>query len=232
MTSFTLKILAMFFMFCDHFGDAFFGHFSFLNLIGRLAFPIFAFQISEGFIHTKNIKKYFIRLGIFALLAQIPFSLFCYKFLGTGLSLNIFFTLFLGLLSIYLYDYTLKLSSKNPKNSPINMFIGLIIVFLISYIAQLLNTDYGMWGVLVIFSFYLFKNNKLLMILSFIILCIIRYGIYIYQIGFNINIVALGIFTALSIMFITLYNGKQGRKIKYLLYFFYPIHLLILYLFL
>lgn len=232
MTSFALKLLAITTMFCDHLGDAIFGHFSFFNLIGRLAFPIFAFQISEGFIHTSNIKKYFIRLGIFAILAQIPFSLFCYKFLGTGFSLNVFFTLFLGLLSIYLYDYIVKLTKSNSKNAYINKTIGIIVMFLLAYIAQYLNTDYGMWGVLVIFSFYLFKNNRVLLILSFVILCIIRYGIYIYQIGFNINIIALGVFTALSIVFISLYNGKQGRKIKYLLYFFYPIHLLVLYLFL
>ena len=74
MTSFILKIIALVAMFCDHFGDAYLKHFSILNLIGRCAFPLFAFQISEGFVHTKNIKKYFFRLGIFALISQIPFS--------------------------------------------------------------------------------------------------------------------------------------------------------------
>ena len=47
-------------MFIDHLGYAIYGKFSYLNYIGRIAFPIFAFQISEGFVHTKNIKKYFI----------------------------------------------------------------------------------------------------------------------------------------------------------------------------
>ena len=102
-------------------------------------------------------------------------------------------------------------------------------MLLIAYVAELLNTDYGMWGVIVIFAFYFFKNSKVLMTLSFVLLCIIRYGMYTYQVGFNSTIIALGIFTALSIFFINLYNGKQGRKIKYLLYFFYPIHLLLLY---
>ena len=229
MTSFALKIFAIITMFCDHFGDAFFGHFSFLNLIGRFAFPIFAFQISEGFIHTKNIKKYFLRLGVFALIAQIPFSLFCGKFQGTYLALNVFFTLFLGLLSIYIYDYITKTSNEKAKRFPIDKIVGIVIMLLIAYVAELLNTDYGMWGVIVIFAFYFFKNSKILMTLSFVLLCIIRYGMYTYQVGFNSPIIALGIFTALSIFFINLYNGKQGRKIKYLLYFFYPIHLLLLY---
>ena len=123
MTSFALKITAIISMFCDHFGDAFIGHFSFLNLIGRIAFPIFAFQISEGFTHTKNMKKYFLRLGIFALVSQIPFSLFVHKFLGSSLfSLNVFFTLFLGLLSMYLYDYIIKLFNTTDENG--NQFIA------------------------------------------------------------------------------------------------------------
>ena len=60
MTSFVLKIIALITMFIDHLGYAIYGKFSYLNYIGRIAFPIFAFQISEGFVHTKNIKKYFI----------------------------------------------------------------------------------------------------------------------------------------------------------------------------
>ena len=118
MTSFALKIIAIVSMFCDHFGDAYIGSFSFFNLIGRIAFPIFAFQISEGFIHTKSIKKYFLRLGIFALISQIPFWLFAHKFLGPNdLSLNVFFTLFLGLLGIYLYNYIVKLFQKSNSNT-------------------------------------------------------------------------------------------------------------------
>ena len=256
MSSFALKIIAIISMFCDHFGDVYIGHYSFLNLIGRIAFPIFAFQISEGFIHTKNIKKYFIRLGIFALISQVPFSLFVNKYLNSSIfSLNVFFTLFLGLLSIYLYDYVMKLVNKvsgrsinidniktesnnevtdnTIKSKSLQPYVytvfGLIIVLLIAYIAEILNTDYGFWGVIVVFIFYLFKKDKLAMIITFITLCIIKYGIQILESSFNIPTLLLGVFTTLSIVFISLYNGKQGKKIKYLLYFFYPIHLLLLY---
>ena len=238
MTSFALKIIALITMFCDHFGDAFIGHFSFFNLIGRIAFPIFAFQISEGFLHTKDIKKYFLRLGIFAIISQIPFSLFTQKFLNSDtLSLNVFFTLLLGLLGIFLYKYITDLFQKYNENKKLDKLVsihldkilGIVALLLISYVAELLNTDYGFWGVLVIFAFYLFKNDKLAMIISFITLCIIKYGIQIIQYGYNIGYVLLGIFTALSIVFIGLYNGKQGKKIKYILYIFYPVHLLLLY---
>ena len=244
MTSFILKIIALISMFCDHFGDAYLKHFSILNLIGRIAFPIFAFQISEGYTHTKNVKKYFFRLGIFALISQIPFSLFLYKFLDSSpLSLNVFFTLFFGLLSIYLYDYINKLFDKCNKNKynseninssnsvfRLDIILGLIIVLLIAYIAKLLNTDYGAWGVILVFAFYIFRNKKMLRLIAFALLVFIKYLPSLIQSNFHYIYILMSIATFLPILFIDLYNGKQGKKIKYLLYLFYPIHLLLLYL--
>lgn len=253
MTSFCLKIIAIISMFCDHLGYALFGHFSILNLIGRIAFPIFAFQISEGYIHTKSVVKYLVRLGIFAIISQIPFSLFIHKFTNSNpLSLNVFFTLFLGLLSIYIYDYMIKLSDSNKesdesrltfnntkisKNTSIKTYIfigkvlGLITVLLLASIAQLINTDYGAWGVILVFMFYLFRNKKLLKIASFILLVVLKYGQQLLQSNFYYIYILICIATLLPIFFIDLYNGKQGKKIKYLLYWFYPIHLLALYIF-
>lgn len=98
----------------DHFGYLFSaGNFSFCNLIGRLAFPIFAFQISEGYTHTRDLKKYFWRLFLFAVISQIPFNLFEYAF-GFDLTLNIFFTLLLGLTAICAYD---KIPNKFVRTS-------------------------------------------------------------------------------------------------------------------
>lgn len=235
-TSFSLKIIALITMFCDHFGDALVGHFSFWNLIGRIAFPIFAFQISEGYVHTKNLKKYFMRLFAFALISQIPFHLFLQKFLPTATSsLNIFFTLLLGLGAITIYDYFSKVENKEFGfqifGFEVKKIVGIISVLLIAYIANLLHTDYGFWGVVVIFNFYLFKNDKLAMIISYICLWVIRYGILILKNGFYMQYIYLAICTILPIIFISLYNGKQGYKIRYLLYLFYPMHLLLLYWF-
>lgn len=104
MSSFVLKMIAVFSMCFDHFGYLFSaGNFSFCNLIGRLAFPIFAFQISEGYTHTHDLKKYFWRLFLFAIISQIPFHMFSYAFRFEP-SLNIFFTLLLGLTAICAYD--------------------------------------------------------------------------------------------------------------------------------
>ena len=105
MSAFVLKIIAIVTMFIDHLGYAVHnGSFSSFNYIGRLAFPIFAFQISEGYIHTKNIKKYFLRLLLFAVISQLPFMIFNSILNIHKLYLNTLFTLFLGLVSIYIYD--------------------------------------------------------------------------------------------------------------------------------
>ena len=230
MTSFILKIIALVAMFCDHFGDAYLKHFSILNLIGRCAFPLFAFQISEGFVHTKNIKKYFFRLGIFALISQIPFSLFMYKFFrDTSFSLNVFFTLFLGLLAIYLYNYINKLlnklqtSIKTDNNNSSNKYVlfskivGIIIVLLIAFIAELFNTDYGSWGVLLVFTFYSLRNHRILRIIVFTLLVLIKYISPLIQTNFNIVYILMFLATLLPILFIDLYNGKQCIFIIFIL---------------
>ena len=221
-------------MFCDHFGDALVGHLSFWNLIGRTAFPIFAFQISEGFVHTKNIKKYFVRLFIFAIVSQLPFHMFLQKFIPSSVgSLNIFFTLLFGLLCMTIYNYFFNVKNKQFKYKifgiTVGKIVGIVFVLLIACVGELLKVDYGAWGIIVIFTFYLFKNNKLAMIISYICLCIIRYGYKLILYGFYTQYIFLAIATILPIILISLYNGKQGYKIKYLLYIFYSLHLLLLY---
>ena len=104
MTSFILKIIGVITMLFDHVGDAIIGKFSFCNLIGRIAFPIFAFQAVQGYIYTKDLKKHMVKLFIFACISQIPFMLFLSTFTEEILTLNIFFTLFLGLLALFVYD--------------------------------------------------------------------------------------------------------------------------------
>ena len=216
MSSFVLKIIAIITMFIDHIGYAIFGKLSYFNYIGRIAFPIFAFQISEGYTHTKNLKKYFLRLFIFALISQIPFMLFS-KLLSNKFSLNIFFTLLLGLTSIYLYD-----KSKNK-------FIGIISAILIGILANLTHCDYGFYGVAIIFLFYFFKNDVIKSSIAFILATTIKYLIPIIKYGFYDVYLYLLICTLLPIIFISLYNGKKGKDTKYLLYLFYPIHLLLIY---
>lgn len=234
MTSFALKIIAIISMFLDHFGVAMYHKITGLNMLGRIAFPIFAFQISEGYQHTKNLKKYFLRLFIFSLVSQAPFMLL-HSLYSKEITLNIFFTLFVGLIAILVYDKLVSspkmLLKKSKKwDKIIKQLLGILVAILLGILAQVCKFDYGFFGIAIIFLFYLFRNKKIAMTLSFIIACIFKYGISILQHGYHYYYILLCLFTILSIIFILFYNGKQGKKVKYLLYFFYPVHLLVLYL--
>ncbi len=216
MSSFTLKIIAIITMLFDHAGYAIYGKLSWCNYIGRLAFPIFAFQITEGYIHTKNLKKYFLRLGVFAIISQVPLMML-YSIFSDTFVFNIFFTLILGLLAITVLD-----KSENKV-------LGIIGALSIALISNFLNVDYGSFGVLTILSFYIFKNNKLAMLFSFSALSIYNFRRALLLTHFRLDVVLLVIFTILSLLIIFLYNGKKGKNIKHLFYWFYPLHLIILY---
>lgn len=204
-------------MLSDHIGDAIYGKFSFLNLIGRISFPIFAFQSVQGYIYTKNFKKHMIKLFIFACVSQVPFMLFLSTF-SDSFVLNIFFTFFLGLLSLFIYD-----KCKNK-------LLGFLFVIFSSIIGELIHVDYGAFGILIIFTFYFFKDKKIPMAISTIILCFAKYIPSIIQYPrLYLHYLCCGLFTSLSLVFILLYNKKEGPKAKYFFYIFYPLHLLILY---
>ena len=217
MTSFVLKIIAIVSMLLDHLSYSIYGHFSWLNYLGRLAFPIFAFQITEGYMHTKDLKKYFLRIGLFALISQIPYLLFISTF-TSEFSLNIFFTLFAGLLAITIFD---KFKNK---------YLGFICAIIIGIISEFLHFDYGWFGILIIFIFYIFKNNQINMLITFLLAVSLKYIILLIRNDFYFAYYILALFTSLSIIPILLYNKKQGKNIKYFFYIFYPVHLILLYL--
>ncbi len=216
MSSFILKIIAVVTMFTDHVGYVIFGKFSYFNYIGRLAFPIFAFQISEGYLHTKNIKKYYIRLIIFALISQVPYMLFL-SYFTSSLTLNVFFTLLFGLTAILIYD---KLNNK---------FLGIILVICLAIVSQVIKCEYGFFGVSIIFLFYIFKNNRIFMNISYILAVFIYYLPRLIKTNFYYPNLILYTCTTSAILLINLYNGKKGKDTKYLLYLFYPLHLSILF---
>lgn len=216
MSSFVLKMIAIIAMVFDHVGYIIFNKFTFMNCIGRLAFPIFAFQIAKGYSHTKNLKRYFFRLFIFAIISQIPYMLFLSAFNGT-FHFNILFTLILGLISITIYE----------KSD--NKYFGIFMVALCCIIAQYFYFDYGWFGITTIFIFHIFKDKKIFMNLSFISETFIYYG-YKYLISSNLIYLFIILFCVLALIPINLYNKKKGKDIKYLFYIFYPLHLIVLYL--
>ncbi len=212
MTIFIIKIIAYITMFLDHIKYVYEPSENFITLyLGRISFPLFAFLVTEGYIHTSNLNKYIKRLIIFGLISQIPFMLFR-TFVGNYLMLNIMFTLLLGLFAITVFD---KIDNK---------FLSIPLVFLFAFLGEVLKVDYSSYGVLLVFILYLFKNNKLALSISYILLVLSR---YYFANCLNFNYLLNIIFTILPLCIILLYNGKEGRKFKHLYYWIYPVHLLI-----
>ncbi|WP_343208987.1 TraX family protein [Anaerolentibacter hominis] len=214
MTSFALKLIAIVSMLLDHIGAILFPDVIALRYIGRLAFPIFCFLLVEGYYHTSNVKKYLLRLGIFAAISEVPFDLaFRGRLFDLGYQ-NVFFTLFLGLTVIWLMDEAVKKLGADSLKSKL-FRVGFILVGCL--LAELLHTDYSATGVLVIVFFYMLRDNKTLLT----ILIALFLGSDVFYGG--IEYVAV-----LSMIPILKYNGKKGPGMKYFFYVFYPAHLLIL----
>ena len=113
MSSFVIKIIAVITMLIDHSCDVIIKHYSMGYVIGRIAFPLFAFQLVIGYKNTHDIKKYLKRLLIFALISQLPYGLMFYNYVHK-IDINIFFTLFFALLSLIILH-----SKKIPHASAV-----------------------------------------------------------------------------------------------------------------
>ncbi len=202
--SFQLKCIAIVSMALDHTGAVLYPSQIWLRCLGRIAFPIFCFLIVEGFFHTHDVRRYMGRLGVFALISEIPYDL---AFRGVPLEYahqNVFFTLLIGIGMVVLLE--------RNREWPVKA----VILLLAMWLAVLIRSDYNFRGVLLIFVFYIFHESRWLAVTA----------------GGFWNFLYQGViqkYGVLSVLPLALYNGERGRKMKYFFYIFYPAHLLLLY---
>jgi len=229
MSVFVLKIIAVIAMLIDHtaasFGSIVINEmwtgcnidlYDLMRNIGRMAFPIFAYLIAQGCLHTKNIGRYLLRLGALAIISE-PF--FDMAFWGGNIDFlrntNIFYTLFLGVAAIAVYE---KLRNDFPN---IGHFAALAVLPMMAA-AWLLSTDYSFIGVGLIFFIYIIRPENLMG--RSITLAIGMFALYFDD---TIHL----IFALIAVGLIALYNGKLGLNnaaIKWGFYFFYPVHIAVL----
>ena len=234
-----LKWIALFSMLIDHIG-AILGQETFVSwnlswlytlfrIIGRLAFPIFAFFISEGWRHTRNRKNYFFLMVIFAVLSQ---PIYYFALNSSRFSLNIFFTFILSMALLYLVDKI----RENKSTAFINSIFIIDIIMLILLLNGIgITVSYGLYGVMLPVVIYLFYN------LSFrkriIMWCIVAIMMILQWLSYFITIQNIStnsfveLFALLAIPLLCLYNGQRGKfNLKWLFYIFYPTHILLIYL--
>lgn len=225
-----LKILAMALMFCDHLWATLLPGQQWLTVIGRMAFPVFAFQIVEGYFHTHNFGAYLGRMFLFALVSEIPFNLMTGGNLLNPFHQNVMFTFCLGLLLIRFLD---KMSRQ-----PWWIYLASIAAAGVAGYALGAFTfvDYYGFGILILLTFYVFRSVPHGWV--GILLCMLyingpMMGGYAFRLslfGYSFELHQQS-FAVLGLIPIWLYNGKQGpknRAIQYGCYAFYPAHMLIL----
>ena len=227
-----LKWLALVTMLIDHIGATIVRYYNrlagatgnintiynILRDIGRIAFPIFIFLLVEGYQHTKSRKKYLMRLLIFSLISEVPFDMaFKNSFWDLGYQ-NVFFTLSLGFIAIWLMDEIKKRSSLHIKDPAAAfaysylLFIGVTALFCL--LAEFMETDYHAVGILAISVAWLLKDKRYLQMPVCCLTLLLSSPREWYA-----------LIACIPILF---YNGKRGKQHKYFSYFFYPVHLLIL----
>ncbi|MDD5568937.1 MAG: TraX family protein [Candidatus Pacebacteria bacterium] len=198
-----LRLIGAILMLIDHVGYVFFPDLAAFRLVGRLSFPLFAYQTTISFKKTSNFQNYLARLGFWAVIAEIPFIL-VFK---TGL--NILFTFFIGVIALKLFD------STNNK------FLRGFYVVSFALLAFFLRTDYGAYGMLLLFVFYIFSREKVYNFVSQVFLS------YIVAVAYSFPVQIASPFS-----FFIIYSKAGEKRLnlgKYFFYIFYPLHLLIIY---
>ena len=174
-----------------------------LRLIGRIAFPLFCFLLVEGAVHTRNMRKYLLRMTLFALVSEVPFDLAFYDTPFFPERQNVYLTLVLGLLAVWIL--------KGWRQQLWRLPVGAILPALGAHV---LSTDYGSVGVVLIVLMYLLREQPWLRAAACVCLLV------------NFNSLEWPV--VFSFLLIALYNGERGRQPRYFFYGFYPVHLLVL----
>lgn len=215
-----LKLMAVILMLIDHAGVVIaarcpmvdvltlFGRtrnlYEIMRFLGRMAFPLFAFLLVEGFLHTRNKLRYALRLGVCALLSEIPFDLAIYTRLWNWQHQNVFFTLLFGFLGLWALE---AFRGKGWRQ-----LLSLVALFSLALFSR---CDYGLKGYCFILLLYLLREAP------------------VPRAVVGCGCLSSTWHGGLAFVPIAFYNGRRGfirnRFLQYAFYLFYPAHLLLLY---
>ena len=218
-----LKGIAAALMLMDHVGAILLPEVLALRCVGRLAFPIFAFFIAEGYAHTRDFGRYFRRLAILAVVSEIPFNLEN----GAVFDLtrqNVLWTFCLALL-------TLRGLETLGRERGFGRWAGCGLVLAAGFAAgELLRTDYGGWGVVTVALLYLCRDGKYAKLWLLLAMAAVN-GLGMGSLTMPVfgGEMPIQIFAVAALPVIWLYNGQAGPKgLRRAFYVFYPAHLLVL----
>ena len=202
-----------------------------MRLIGRMAFPLYAFLLVQGFLWTRDWKKYVSRMFLFAVVSEIPFDLVLAGEVYYPHGQNTIITLTIGLICMKLLDvlgqkYKLSRSlaagsGRSSDRDFSTLFVGYVLAAWVMAVsltaAAVLRSDYGAGGVFLIVLLYIFRHEPAILPVAG---GVGLFGIY----GFDVDL----FFAWIAFFLISRYNGERGRRMGYFPYVFYPTHLLAL----
>ncbi len=229
-TSMSLHVMAMLFMLCDHLWGTIIPGNDWLTCIGRLAYPIFAFMIVEGYFHTRNLKRYILRMTLFAVLSELPFNLVMGSSIIYPFHQNVMWTFLLSIGLIRLNEIAKGKLWRETLTGAATVALGYVL-------GMITMVDYYGPGVLTVLVFYFFRQRKWwsymgqLLCLAYINMEMLGGFTYEFTILGQTFSIARQAFALLALIPIWLYHGKQGihnKALQYAYYAFYPLHLLIL----
>ena len=227
-----LHLLAMAFMLMDHLWATLLPAQEWLTCVGRLAFPIFAFMAVEGYFHTHSLKRYLLRMLVFALLSEIPFDLMYGGVAFYPVHQNVIWTFLLGLLGVWLMEQVRK-----KGKTWMYLLVCVLVVPAGLVLGTLCMVDYYGVGVLTVFVFYFLHGRKwwcflgqlaALYWLNVELLGGLMYPVQLFGMEFELCQQGLAL---LALIPIWLYRGRQGyhsKPFQHLCYAFYPVHMLLL----
>ena len=218
-----LKGIAAALMLMDHVGAILLPEVLALRCVGRLAFPIFAFFIAEGYAHTRDFGRYFRRMAILAVVSEIPFNLENGAVFDPARQ-NVLFTFCLALL-------TLRGLEALGRERGFGRWAGCGLVLAAGFAAgELLRTDYGGWGVVTVALLYLCRDGKYAKLWLLLAMAAVN-GLGMGSLTMPVfgGEMPIQIFAVAALPVIWLYNGQAGPKgLRRAFYVFYPAHLLVL----
>lgn len=222
MSASALKWLALLTMAADHLGMMFFPEQTWIRIVGRVSFPLFAFLLAQGFIHTRSRLRYGLRLALFALLSEVPYDLALYGSLVDWRRQSIMTELLLGFLALVFLERV----RKRPLCLLGALACGAAAVFV--------HASYGAYGICLVSAFYLLRKYPGAMAPVLIALTWAFYGLTDYTLvlgGQAFDLLSRNYLQVHAIwggLAIAFYNGKKGTRCpKWFFYCFYPLHLLL-----
>lgn len=234
LSSNAIKFIAAFCMLIDHMGLLLFPRITLFRIIGRIAFPIFAFMIAEGCRYTRKKLKHFLTVAIFGILMQVGF--FIFDPTSAKEQINVFITFTFSIIMIYALEvFYFYLFDKNARlvKKILSGIMFIATVMAVYYLSLHINFDYNFYGAMlpVFASLLMFPKN-----------CDIEWlkkldnkYIHILMLGIGVALMVFPSplkykrFALLSLIILLFYSGKKGKfKTKYFFYIFYPLHLVIL----